>query len=114
MPMTEETYAKRLGAAIKAARIARGETQEQTARNMGVPLRAFSRWETGANAPRGASELIVFRYFGWPHRLLDDSTNNVWYPEIPPYLRELPLSPGANRAVGLVDRTNELVAVGGA
>lgn len=43
------------GERLRAARDEAGLTQEETARRVGVTLRAYAAWELGRNEPRGAS-----------------------------------------------------------
>lgn len=45
--------ARSLGGAIRAVRMALGETQESMARRIGAQLRSYARWEAGESCPRG-------------------------------------------------------------
>ena len=41
----------RIGEALKAAREARGLTQQEAAAALGAPLRTYQQWEAGRGAP---------------------------------------------------------------
>lgn len=45
--------AQSLGEAIRAVRLALGETQDSMARRIGAQLRSYARWEAGESCPRG-------------------------------------------------------------
>jgi len=51
-----------LGTELRTARLARGETQEQVARQLGVSWPTVCRWENGKTEPTGLSRRAIMGY----------------------------------------------------
>lgn len=89
MPLTEEGYKETLASAMAARRRqlrnGAGETQEEVARAIDVPLSVYRGWETGRSAPRGVAWLRLCEHFDWPHPLRSgDSEPNLWLAQMVP------------------------------
>lgn len=89
-----------IGAAVKAARLAKGWSQARLARLLEVPEATVQNWESGRTEPRFTLYARMCLLFGWPLPYAADSGNSV----TPEYLAEpswpRPLVVAAVAAVG--------------
>ena len=53
-----------IGLLIEQARVARGQTQEEAAAEIGVSLRSVSRWVSGEVRPHHLTYHLIARYLG--------------------------------------------------
>lgn len=67
------------GAALRAARTARGWSQERLARELDVGATAVNRWEQGHNRPHPANRRRLFRLFAVLAPPAEPSVCAVWW-----------------------------------
>jgi transcriptional regulator with XRE-family HTH domain len=95
---------QRIGAAIRAARLARGVTQEELARAFGVDRVTIARYEGGARAISAPTLLQLLSFLGREIQLEGEQGAGA------PARRREPLDPVVARIVQLLQERPELVA----
>src|SRR3954447_26063711 len=61
---TEDEYRAWYANAVRESRTELGETQEQVARALGVPVSVYRSWERGRATPRGVHTLALAQHSG--------------------------------------------------
>lgn len=104
-PAQQRMLNQRIGAAIRAARLTRGVTQEELARAFGVDRVTIARYEGGARAISAPALLQILSFLGREIQLEGGQASDG-----APARRAQPLEPAVARIVQLLQERPELIA----